>query len=206
MITQITDYAVFNAPPYLLEQFRATEVETLAAIPDKQFNELEAAAFALFASMWIDGGSGVQLDAIGAVVGLNRDGRDDANYKTLLKLKAIINNTTGTAEAIISAVRQLYLAQTIYYIPVPPAKIQIFQDGLVGLYLYYLAELVGGDILVDDTGTDLYFSEEDNVSENLLYSLLPVGVGLLTAYYLTVDAGDDQLITDDNYYIQVVEM
>jgi len=193
-------YSEFNQPPYLLEQFRDTEVALLAAVPDRQFQELEAAAQALFTDMWIDSASGKQLDLIGVHVGLLRYGRIDASYRTLLKLKAWVNNTAGTPESLIKVAREIFSATYVKYSQIQPAKVQLLQNGQLGVYQQTEILLSTGDLLVDHTGEVLCFQEPDDLPESILLDLLPSGVGLIIGYEFLVE-DEPFLINGEPMYV-----
>lgn len=180
-------YSELNTPPFLLEQFRNTEVQKLAMVPDRQFQDLENAAHEMLSGMWIDDGWGVQLDIIGRHVDLARYGRNDTTYKTLLKLKARANTTGGTAPTLIDIVQELYNATEIHYSEVYPAKIQILQNGILGITTVTKLELSSGDELIDSTGEVIGIEEPDEVPETILLDLLTAGVGLIIGYEFYVD-------------------
>lgn len=183
-------YSELNEPPFLLEQFRETEVQKLAMVPDRQFQELEDAAHSLLSGMWIDGGEGIQLDILGLHIDLARYGKNDTTYKTLLKLKACANTTGGTAPTLIDIVRELYDATEIHYTEIYPAKIQILQNGALGVTTITDLELSSGDLLVDHTGEVIGVEEPDELPESILLDLLPAGVGMIVGYeFFVEDAG-----------------
>lgn len=197
------DFSELNVPPYLAEQFRDTEVQSLAKLPDKQFQELADAAYAMLAGMWIDGGSGAQLDVCGIHVDMKRYGRSDNTYKSLLKLKAMANNTGGTAPVLIAMIKELYEATEVHYSIVPPAKVQILQNGLFGATVLDDFELSTGDALTLSTGDTLSIEEPDSLPEDILYDLLAGGVGLVIGGPFSVDPGTGEtplLLNGDEFY------
>jgi hypothetical protein len=178
MTDKIESYGIYNQPPYLLEQFRNTDVQKLLEAIDPQFNELEAAAFDLFTKVWLANATGTQLDVLGIHLGLRREGRTDEMYRVLLDLKSKINTSGGTPEIIIETIKFLYNATEAHYTVDPPAKIEVEQDGIIGLLFYSPIELNGGDMLVDDVGDQLIFAEPDDLAVAILDSVIPVGVKL----------------------------
>lgn len=192
-------YSELNEPPFLLEQFRETEVQKLAMVPDRQFQDLEDAAHEFLSGMWIDGGFGAQLDILGKHIDLSRYGKNDTSYKTLLKLKARANTTGGIAPTLINIVRELYDATEIHYLEIYPAKIQILQNGSLGVTTVTDFELSSGDLLVDDTGEVIGVEEPDALPESILLDLLPAGVGLIIGYeFFVEDAG---ALTSEVFYL-----
>lgn len=53
----------------------------------------------------LDSAEGTQLDGIGQILVLNRDGRSDEVYRIALKFKAFLNQSNGEPEILISALR-----------------------------------------------------------------------------------------------------
>ncbi len=178
-VEKINDYSSFNVPPYLLEQFRGTDVEKLLAAIDSQFNALENAIYDMFTSMTdLDNAVGKQLDVLGIHLGLERNDKSDAEYRSLLKTKIYIDTSGGVAEVIIDAIRMLYGASEIHY-TVPTAKnIVISQDGLIGLLSYWNIRLDDDSFMVDFDGNALLFSSEDEGSVTILESVIPTGTSL----------------------------
>lgn len=165
-------------------------------------NKLETAIFELLNEFNIDNGSGITLDIIGKVLGLERQGRIDEAYRTLLKIKAEINFSSGTPEAIIKTAISLYNATDVQLVTIPPAKIQLWQDGDIGLYLEYDLELdVPGDLMELDDGGTMILWQPDDIAEDLLYQVLPAGVGLLLAYNLILDDGGFMELDDSEFMI-----
>jgi hypothetical protein len=177
MITKIEDYKEFNKPPYLLEQFRNTDVQKALEVFDPQFQELENVLWDFFTKMWIDEGEGVQLDILGKHLGLERRGQTDEMYRLLLKLKATINTSSGVAETIIDTVRFLYSATEVHYSVTSPQKINILQNGVIGLLFYYEIALHDA-YLVDHNGDQLFFGEPDDLAVDILNGVVPTGVKL----------------------------
>jgi hypothetical protein len=195
-VEQIQDYSEFNKPPYLLEQFVGTDVEKLAAVGDSQFNEFEEACINMLSGMWIDNAQGVQLDVIGIHVNLPRYGRDDATYKTLLKIQAFVNAHGGTPEALIMAVQTLYDASMVHYIPRYPAMVEISHDGAIGYYI--LSDIIdnNGNFLVDNHGNHIASSAYEEITDDILYGILPSGVNLAIGFPLVTMGGDNFQLVD----------
>lgn len=87
----------------LVEQFKAQPklVGFLTAFA-RQIQEAENAAFEVLADSAIDSAVGVQLDGIGDIVGLPRDGLADPEYRTEIKAKILVNLSSGTIEQMIA--------------------------------------------------------------------------------------------------------
>ncbi len=183
MIEQITDYSTLDdnrGNKILFDFFRASE-DFMAVLNgfNPQFEELENTAFQLFTDVWLDTAKGVNLDLLGKLLGLSRLGRDDESYRTLLKLKVDVNVGSGTPELLIGAIRVLYDATTVNYIPDYPAKVEIEQNGELGLFFINNLETNAGNNLVTLSGDNLTVREIDTTAAQILDNIMPSGV-LLT--------------------------
>jgi hypothetical protein len=89
----------------LVEQFRRkANLEALVAVFGAQAQDLENVNFELVDNRTIDAAEGPQLDGIGSIVGESRDGRTDTVYREAIRVKILINDSSGTAENIIEIV------------------------------------------------------------------------------------------------------
>lgn len=172
------NYSEFQKPPFLLQQFLETDVQRVLDIHAAGLQKLEEAAQRFFIDLWIDTAAGAQLDVLGKHLVVDREGRNDDSFRTVLKLKAFINVGGGTPETIIETVRKVYNATVIHYIPDYPAGIIIQQNGQIGLYIDSFIETDSGDLMVTNLGDSLVFSEPDSITENLLEAITPSGVSL----------------------------
>jgi hypothetical protein len=168
---QITSYSQFNAPPWLIEKLKGSEVPAALAAVDPQFNDIETAIFGVMVGVWLDTAVGVQLDVLGIHLGLAREGRADADYRTDLVLQASILAGAGRVESVISLIRLLFDTDIVEYTPMYPAHFRVWQGGIldispekikpvvpagVGFHLAYefvlenddLLELSGGDTMI----------------------------------------------------------
>lgn len=122
----------------------------------------------------IPNATGDQLDLIGEIVGEDRNGRNDTDYRAAIFIKASVNSADGTKENIIAVLSELTSSSTIYVLDDYPAKIQIYIDavtipastvatvlaikaggvGLLGgvIYQYGFMLTEGGDYLVTEDG------------------------------------------------------
>lgn len=74
---------------------------------------------------------GQQLDNIGEIVGEERLGRDDAEYKDAIVFRIFINASNGEPETLITALRTLTQALDIRYRELHPAKVHMAFDATV---------------------------------------------------------------------------
>lgn len=92
----------------LYTQFRGLHTwELWIGLLARQFQDLEDSGQTLFGVYDIDNSSGVQLDAIGLIVGQARNGLDDATYRLYLKARIVANRSTGSPEEIYAVFRAL---------------------------------------------------------------------------------------------------
>lgn len=200
-IIQNTDYKDFTN--LLIQQYKEKEkfVALLNSVAN-QCNNIETGIFELINEFTIDNGSGITLDIIGKILGLERQGRLDEAYKTLLKIKAQINLSSGTPETIISTAINLYNATDVQLKFIYPAKVQLWQDGDIGIFLEYDMELdVPGDLLELDDGGTMIVWQADDIAEDLIYQVLPSGVDLILAYSLILDDGGFMELDDGEFMI-----
>lgn len=179
-MNQIADYTQFNQPPFLIEYFKQdTDPVRLLAIQDQQYNELETVFMDMLLYSHIDTAVGEQLDNIGRILDVNRSGRSDLSYRTVLTGKAVANTKSGTPETLIEVIRKIFEATVINYIPQFPAGFKIQQNGLFQLFLYGELVVNTGEFLFLNTGEQLYYSEPDTISEQVVFDLAPAGVDMV---------------------------
>lgn len=92
-----------------LDQFRESYVmnQFTKAFLDES-TELENLCQDLYDDRNLDSATGVQLSQIGLLVGENRNGRNDNEYRQAIKLRIAINTSKGTVQDIISVLNLLY--------------------------------------------------------------------------------------------------
>ena len=94
--------------------------------------EIENQAYKLYTERSIYTAIGFQLDGIGKIVGLEREDRDDEDYRAALIIQIQINKAGGEPESIITAIRQLYKTEEISYADVYPANYEVhFISGVI---------------------------------------------------------------------------
>lgn len=117
----------------LLEQYKDKDnLKGLIDADNVQANDIEAALFEIRNLFWIATATGVQLDIIGKIMGIERKNRTDVDYAILLTAAAAIANDP-TPETIISALKILYDATSVIYRPFYPAKFYLFTDATITL-------------------------------------------------------------------------
>ncbi len=118
-IQQITDYS-YNLE-LLLEQYKNSEnLKGMIDSMNDQADDLEEALFEIRNLFYVDTAEGVQLDVIGSIYGVERDGLSDSEFRTLIKAKASLV-TSGEPESIINILKTLFGGTYVSYIPAYPA-------------------------------------------------------------------------------------
>jgi hypothetical protein len=93
----------------------------------------------------------IQLDEIGAIVGENRQGKTDADYRIAILSRINTNASRGEPERLISALKQITESTDVRYKETYPATVQIaFSAPLVvdGLKQYMQSVCAGGVQLI----------------------------------------------------------
>lgn len=91
--------------------------------------EIEHVALDLLDKRNLDNSEGAQLDGLGELVGLSREGRTDEEYRTEIGIQIQINLSGGQVEILIGVVASLTDSNIVQLIESYPAKISIFFEG-----------------------------------------------------------------------------
>lgn len=129
--TQITTHEA-DALKRLLEQYK--DKDNLAGVLtafNEQIQDLEDAIFGLFGKLDITNVGGSQLDRLGNIVGQDRLGLSDADYRLFIYAKIATNNSQGTAEEVMSIFKLITQSTSVQYFDLYPAAIQIMGDGSI---------------------------------------------------------------------------
>lgn len=90
----------------LLEQYKRKErIEGMLSIPLHHIAKLEDAFWQILTERWIDTAIGDQLDLLGRVVNLPRDGADDETYRALIRVEILSLRSQGRPEQLITLCR-----------------------------------------------------------------------------------------------------
>jgi hypothetical protein len=132
-LQQVTDHEE-QAYNLLLEQYlEKPRIAALLASYSQEVQELEDAIWGVRIGRMLDDAEGVQLDVIGRLVGLLREGRADNVYRVLLAGKIRVNWSHGHPDDVIAVVRLVQGTENSHrYLDVYPASLEvIFQDDFV---------------------------------------------------------------------------
>lgn len=122
-LTKNTEH-VQQALANFVEQFKGKiNLNKLMEIYIEQVQEVENMFDELLKLVYdIDAAFGAQLDILGDIVGEERFGRDDLQYRTAIKARIILNGSEGTPETIIALVLALQPGLTVEILEFFPAE------------------------------------------------------------------------------------
>jgi hypothetical protein len=113
--------------------------------PDQR---LEDAAQQVLAGYQLDSAIGAQLDVIGLLVGQERAGLSDSNYRRYIRARISANRSSGTVEEILQVIGLVLndLTATLVMQPQPPASFALrvddvaVNDDIAGIVVSFLRE------------------------------------------------------------------
>lgn len=154
MITHEADHKG-KAIERLAQQYKNSPqlMGVINAIAD-MFQLTEDAIYEMYGRLDIDASEGQQLDGIGGIVGIERQGYADATYRLLIKGKIAENTSTGTPEDIIQIYNILTSGTTAYIGELFPAKIFITNNGSIPAGLEFLVEQMTNNSTAAGVGLD----------------------------------------------------
>jgi len=155
-IVKITTH-VADAKKRLLFQYQGkVKVEALlSAYFGEQIQDIENALWTLFGRLDIDTAEGVQLNGIGSIVGEDRQGKSDAEYRPYIRARIGINTSESDIEKILSVWSLLTAGAGVQLIELFPAAMCLYltealsSDALAQTTLDLLQLVAGAGIKVD---------------------------------------------------------
>jgi len=128
-ITHITDYFE-RAQDRLISQFKEKpNINLLLSVMVQPLQEFENVLIEVLRDRWIDTAQGVQLDGLGKILGVERQGMTDDQYRDALRLQIGINTSTGIASVIIDIVGIITQSTLVEMSEYFPACIDIYVNG-----------------------------------------------------------------------------
>lgn len=125
----VTDYCARNEQR-IIEQFKSKPLLLgLICSLITPLQELEFVYSDLWNKRWIDTAEGNQLEIIGEIVGLERQGMNDTEYRTALRFQIAINMSNGEWETMIAVTKELTDASFVRIQERFPAGIHLLSDG-----------------------------------------------------------------------------
>lgn len=148
----------------------STELQELANALHEPSDELEGLIGDLETDRWVASAVGKQLDRIGAVVGVSRQGRNDSDYRSRIRFQIFINTSNGNPEDIIRATRVLTDGTDVRYWELYPAAFQLFTNGPATLNVS--TGTVDNFLLTTDDGglLEVYDGDTHNLQVSTLFS------------------------------------
>lgn len=161
-LVQILDSYTEAARPKLMEQYKpgkAPKLNMLLEATGAQKDDLEAALFSIQSGMYLSSAVGPQLDMIGALFKVARNGATDADYRLAIQLVASMRSFS-TPEDIISVLKGIYGAAYVEYRPEYPAGCVVFTDiavppGVLDMLAPAGVQVRGPNFLVDYEGNNI---------------------------------------------------
>lgn len=129
----MSDFPVKVAPQHLEEalaqlaqQFHdKPNIAALLAAFIEQIQDLEDVLVSLHDLRNIDVASDTQLDGIGLIVGEGRGGRDDPSYRSAIRARISLNNSSGTIEELIALARAIVGLVDVQFTDYYPAGFEL---------------------------------------------------------------------------------
>lgn len=129
-ISKINNYDAI-ARARMLQQFKAEcapQLDGLLQIAVDEIQEAEDVLFQLLLERTVDTAVGDNLDTIGEIVGISREGRSNADYRAAILVQIQVNNTGGQEASIAALLENLVNPATIDIVEVFPAGLDIAID------------------------------------------------------------------------------
>jgi len=129
-IVQTVDYDTVVLPLAIRKFKNSSNLLGEVSTNNTQLNDLEEAIFEVRDEFWLDTAVGVQLDAIGQIKNVDRNGLSDEDYRSQIKEQIGIR-VSGTPEDIIAISTTLYGGSYNNYIPAypyEPASYYLYTD------------------------------------------------------------------------------
>jgi hypothetical protein len=125
-LNQIKDHQT-QALKRLITQYKgAALIEAIIRTGSNQIQGLETAFFDLLNQRALTTSSGQQLDRMGTILNLQRNGLSDDVYRIKLMNKVSQNISEGTPEDLINIYKILMQAESIQYLEIYPASVVMF--------------------------------------------------------------------------------
>jgi hypothetical protein len=87
---------VAKALARFVEQFKNAEnLREMVSALASPLQDVDTALYQLYTQRWVDSAEGKQLDNLGAIVGQEREGRDDVEYRLWIKARVFANRANG---------------------------------------------------------------------------------------------------------------
>jgi hypothetical protein len=125
-LTKIPDYN-YNLDLIISQFANSDNLKGIITAANNKANDIETALFEIRDNFYLDTAIGVQLDVIGSIFLVDRNGRTDSEYRLFIQGKAALNYS-GEPEGIFAILLTLYEATFVTYRPFYTGKYYIYSD------------------------------------------------------------------------------
>ncbi|MCK5609844.1 hypothetical protein KAR91_48680 [Candidatus Pacearchaeota archaeon] len=116
----------------LIEEFKhRVNIVKLIKVMVDQAQEIEDMENDLLTDRRLDQAADAQLDIIGDIVGEDREGRSDEDYRAAIRFKIYINVSHAEPETLIAAIKFITIATRVRLWEIQPATVLMYTDGSV---------------------------------------------------------------------------
>jgi hypothetical protein len=126
---ELINWQQYNKPPYWPQWLCKGDPLSLVSFGDSSLADIDRQIQKLKDIWDIDNLQGLQLDRVGKLLGVTRAGNTDEYYRINLKLRVLLNSSTGTVNSIIKVIKFIYSSEIVHIVPDYPAGIIIEHDG-----------------------------------------------------------------------------
>ena len=123
------DFETYNNPPFLPQYLARGETKKLVSFDDGQLEAVDDTAGRMAERYDLGEIRGFLLDRLGKLKDAPRDGRTDDVYRTMIRLRTLLDTTNGSVNDIIKTIKFLYSSEIIRIVPDYPAGMIIERDG-----------------------------------------------------------------------------
>lgn len=183
-----------------LENGDRTNFQKFLAAMISECYEINNVELQLLNDRWLPYAQGIQLDLLGAILGLKRrENQSDESYRDLLYIQIFINRSNATPEECIYILKYLTNATKINYFEPYPAFFQMQTNGLPAEFLIPVDEIVPAIHSISPAGvqycpiTWYYMLDkgfgftEDPIVENFYVSADPLDLSSLNPFEVSLD-------------------
>lgn len=106
---------IADALTQTLSQYKGLpKLTSLFTVFAAAIQNVENAIYALYLATPLQNAQGAQLDNIGGIIGLARNGLDDATYRVLLNGTVALNNSDATTNAVLNVIQLVWQPASIW--------------------------------------------------------------------------------------------
>lgn len=152
----ISDHAS-RALGKMAQQFSRTgSVAGLISVEAARWQTLEDALYAFIAASDLPTAEGAELDVLGALVGQERGGLSDADFRLFIEARILSNRSSGTGEELL-AIASLLNGTEAHFTPYAVASFELLLEGPTA-YGPLIGQLV---LAAEDAGVNGIFAWEE---------------------------------------------